>query len=387
MARSKYLKAPFPWAGGKSRWSDEVWSRFGPCDAYLEPFAGSLAMLLRNPWPCDREIVVDKFAHLPNFWRAIQRDPLEVAKWADYPSSHMDLHARHVWLVKWNAENHDRLWSDADFYDAKAAGWYAWGVSNWIGSDFATMEIVPDKVQNIGRGLNAEAPEVFDKRPLIHGGRKATGIGVQQQNQLQDVPDKVPVVVNGASGDSGGSGVQYMAKQNVPFTDEGMPFDGTRLQPWLLALHNRIKRAYVIHRDWQLGVTKTMRLAHSDKAKNVAIFLDPPYRTDQGNRSDNIYASDRKGESTDAAVQSYEWAVEHGREERLRIAYCCRDGDFPVPDGWSSTIRDFSGVRDRERRKKHKEAVFFSPGCGEYDTSSPAHMADMSGHGNQEELF
>ena len=43
------LKAPFPWFGGKSRVAHFVWPRFGNVGNYVEPFAGSLAVLLKRP--------------------------------------------------------------------------------------------------------------------------------------------------------------------------------------------------------------------------------------------------------------------------------------------------------------------------------------------------
>ena len=45
------LKAPFPWFGGKSRVSHIVWDYFGDVANYVEPFAGSLAVLLGRPNP------------------------------------------------------------------------------------------------------------------------------------------------------------------------------------------------------------------------------------------------------------------------------------------------------------------------------------------------
>src|SRR5689334_19180994 len=45
------LKAPFPWFGGKSRVASLVWERFGEVRNYVEPFAGSLAVLLGRPQP------------------------------------------------------------------------------------------------------------------------------------------------------------------------------------------------------------------------------------------------------------------------------------------------------------------------------------------------
>jgi len=40
------MSAPFPYFGGKSGACETVWKAFGTVDNYVEPFAGSAAMLL-----------------------------------------------------------------------------------------------------------------------------------------------------------------------------------------------------------------------------------------------------------------------------------------------------------------------------------------------------
>lgn len=45
------VKAPFPWFGGKSRAAAMIWRRLGQVRNYIEPFAGSLAVMLRSPYP------------------------------------------------------------------------------------------------------------------------------------------------------------------------------------------------------------------------------------------------------------------------------------------------------------------------------------------------
>lgn len=40
------IKAPFPWFGGKSRAAPLVWQALGDVKNFVEPFAGSLAVLL-----------------------------------------------------------------------------------------------------------------------------------------------------------------------------------------------------------------------------------------------------------------------------------------------------------------------------------------------------
>lgn len=79
------LKAPFPYFGGKSRIAHIVWERFGDVPNYVEPFAGSLAVLLSRPHEPRIETVNDKDCYVANFWRALKNDPETVAHWADWP--------------------------------------------------------------------------------------------------------------------------------------------------------------------------------------------------------------------------------------------------------------------------------------------------------------
>lgn len=98
-AMETVLKAPFPWFGGKSRAAHLVWPRFGDVPNYVEPFAGSLAVMLRRPTPARIETVNDLDCFVANFWRAVRLAPEETAEWADWPVNEADLHARHRWLV------------------------------------------------------------------------------------------------------------------------------------------------------------------------------------------------------------------------------------------------------------------------------------------------
>ena len=133
-------RAPFPWYGGKRRWADAIWSKLGNPGVYAEPFAGSLAVLLHRRQPCPREIVCDLDGLLCNFWRALRADPEAVAYWAAWPTIHQDLTARHTWLRQWRAEHGHKVETDPDFYDVKVAGWWVWGLSNWIGGGWCMRE-------------------------------------------------------------------------------------------------------------------------------------------------------------------------------------------------------------------------------------------------------
>jgi len=131
------LRAPFPWFGGKSRAASIIWERFGDVANYVEPFAGSLAVLLARPSPPRTETINDLDCHVANFWRAVQADPDAVAKWCDWPVNEADLHARHLWLVQGLPAHRERMMTEPDYFDAKIAGWWVWGLCQWIGTDGA----------------------------------------------------------------------------------------------------------------------------------------------------------------------------------------------------------------------------------------------------------
>jgi site-specific DNA-adenine methylase len=122
---SDALKAPFPWFGGKSRAASLIWDALGDVTNYIEPFAGSLATLLRRPHAPHIETVNDLDCYVANFWRAASHDAEAVARFADYPVNEADLHARHTWLVNQH-EWRERMLTDPDYYDAKVAGWWCW---------------------------------------------------------------------------------------------------------------------------------------------------------------------------------------------------------------------------------------------------------------------
>jgi DNA adenine methylase len=162
------MKAPFPWFGGKSRVSDLVWDRFGSVPNYVEPFAGSLAVLLGRPNPAGTETVNDLDCYLANFWRAIRFNPATTAAWADWPVSEADLLARHRWLVD-QIDFRERIRTDADFYDCRVAGWWVWGLCSWIGSGWCRQrrdgDQLPDQLPHLGdagMGINRKLPHLGD---------------------------------------------------------------------------------------------------------------------------------------------------------------------------------------------------------------------------------
>lgn len=135
------LAAPFPYFGGKRRAAPLIWPLLGDPAGYLEPFAGSAAVLLARPAFKGRrvETLNDADGWLVNCWRALQLAPDDVARHAWGPVTEIDYHARLAWLqgrrtpdlVAW-------LEGDPEVHDPKTAGWWLYVLACGIGDPFGS---------------------------------------------------------------------------------------------------------------------------------------------------------------------------------------------------------------------------------------------------------
>jgi site-specific DNA-adenine methylase len=133
------LAAPFPYFGGKRRAASTIWAALGDPSGYVEPFAGSAAVLLARPDFNGRrtETLNDADGWLVNTWRAIQLSPGAVARHTVGPVTEIDYHARLAWLSE---RRNDGLVSwlegDPENHDAKAAAWWLYVMACGIGDPF-----------------------------------------------------------------------------------------------------------------------------------------------------------------------------------------------------------------------------------------------------------
>jgi len=373
------MKSPFPWFGGKSRAAHLVWPRLGELPNYIEPFAGSLAVMLARPDEPRVETVNDKDAYLSNFWRALQQDPEGVAFYADYPVNESDLHARHRWLVHRGASIAERVIDDPDFFDVRVAGWWVWGQCLWIGSgwcagpdwnshsgggaktrngDTSTQRRRPTLTNEHGHGVVAKAYAMWRKRPAanrrgtsngVHreslrrwqGGGAGGGSGVHAPTLHRTKPD-----VSGSRG-AAGRGVHSLALAR----SEG-------LYAYLEQLSARLRRVRVCCGDW----TRVLTPSVTTYIGVTGVLLDPPYA--QSERA--ICYSQDHDISTDVRA----WALEHGEDPKFRIALCGYAGEHEMPDTWECVPWKAHGGYSRTARgvaNRDRERIWFSPHCLKID--------------------
>jgi len=363
----RYDKAPFPWFGGKSQAAPAVWQALGDVEHYVEPFAGSLAVLIGRPHLANRtyhsETVNDKDGLLVNAWRSIQLHPDATAEAASNPVAEADLHARHLALVRWR-ETHEleHLMGDPAWCDPVMAGWWLWGVSCWIGSGWCEGAggWSADATGRLVR--QAREPGVYRNRPhLTHHGQ---GVNRPQLREPGVSRQRPHLGCNG-------QGVNH-AGTREPRVGEYHPVTMPELRRWFAFLSSRLRHVRILNGDWTRALTKGASQTINVRmgGGHAGIFLDPPY-ADTADRYANIYAE----ESSTVAHDVRRWCVEHGGDPRLRIVLAGFDGEHGTDleaAGWSSVewfkrgfLRGGMGNTNRsgEKSQQHRERLWLSPHC------------------------
>ena len=62
-------------------------------------------------------------------------------KLREFMSNQADLHARH-WSLVQAAEHRERMRAEPEYHDVKFAGWWVWGLCQWIGSGWCDVKDV-----------------------------------------------------------------------------------------------------------------------------------------------------------------------------------------------------------------------------------------------------
>lgn len=348
------LRAPFPWFGGKSRAAPLVWEAFDEVANYVEPFGGSLAVLLANPNPPRVETVNDKDCYLANFWRAVHADPEGVAHHADWPVNEADLHARHRWLVQ-QVEFRQRMRSEPDFFDVKVAGWWVWGISQWIGSGWCAQPAWEEQdaagaektcgihtaeyskrpaLDKPGRGVhqlaargeslanavNWEGRTNAGRAPRGVHARRVRGVGEPRpaiasaggamngvhSGRVKDLSRATGWAKRPAIGDvtlrgvHTASGQMPMLRGDSGASGAGVHASGKRgtILEWMQVLAARLRYVRVCCGDWKRVLTPSV----TEAIGTTAVLLDPPYSAAAGRDPEHLRRGGPRGRPPRARV-------------------------------------------------------------------------------------
>jgi hypothetical protein len=357
--------------------------------------------LLARPHPPRVETLNDADCMVANFWRATATCPDEVAEWADWPVNEADLHARHRWLVlsHYAAEFRRRMRTEPGYFDARVAGWWAWGACAWIGSGWckspesAEWDQLPVLTNNgPGQGVHAKGDGLSQQVPDLgsnRGSRFARGVhGSHEGNR----PQLADAYARGR-GVHGNDAADHYLSQQVPHLGQGSgegPGNGAGrgvngnaslgtcasrrawLLDWFGRLRDRLRTTRVCCGHW-LRVCDSRSV--TTRLGLTGLFLDPPYPSHRADgtesRSDSLYATDGSKDALDALRDEVlAYCLERGSNPKMRIVVAGYDTDGYAElerHGW--TVEKWSaqgGYGNRSKKGKanaKRECLWCSPHC------------------------
>jgi DNA adenine methylase len=310
------LPCPFPYFCGKSRIAGVVWELFGDAKNYVEPFAGSLAVLLNRPSPFSgSETVNDVNCFLVNAWRAIVAHPAELSELLIAPVSEVETEATHAALIRAEPDLRTRL-GEVEYCDLRLAAWWIKGANEWIGSGWCSGEgpwtwssaLRWKKRGDAGTGINRKLPHLGD-----------AGKGINRQ---------------------------------LPHLGDAGAFASRRdfVADWLSALRDRLCSVRIACGDWRRICGESVTTKHG----STAVFLDPPYEG-----TEYVY-----GEEKNISAECRQWCLDEGENLKLRIVIAGRgdEHDSLLAQGWRK--QGWSALRGYAKHEERKdEAIWCSPGC------------------------
>ncbi|MFJ3957723.1 DUF4326 domain-containing protein [Arthrobacter sp. NPDC090010] len=331
------LAAPFPYFGGKRRAAATVWRALGDPAGYVEPFAGSAAVLLERPAFRGRrvETLNDLDGWLVNTWRAIQQSPAEVARHAGGPVMEIDYHARLAWLQERRTDGLvSWLEGDPEVYDAKAAGWWLyvaacgigdpWGAGPWHVID-GRLTKLPKANGRRGTGIERSLPDIGTagkgiNRELPHLG--TAGMGVNRAFPAQGEHDRA-------------------------------------LAAYMTTLAERICRVRITCGSWERVVKPSAIRAGAGGDGARAVFLDPPYAT-----SGDLYASSAD-DSGEISANVRRWCTTVPEDLRVILCGYENEHDELLTHGWTVTEGKANGGAgyNTDPLAGRRERLWMSPAC------------------------
>lgn len=294
------LTPPFPYFGSKRQAAGPVWDHLGDPYVYIEPFAGSLAVLLARPGTDHPyEIAVDYDGLIVNVWRAIQQAPTELLRLDRGPVSEVEIDAWHRRLIVMRPTLTALLRTDPTYCDLELARMWWAGMCSWIGSGWCSADAP----------LNASR-----QRPHID--RTLKGL-----------------------------------------YSEGLTDDR------IVALSARLSNVILLAGDWsdawRKAVTDSIIKRYlSSKTSTIGVFLDPPYTKNTGR---SVLYGDNDGALSDE-VQG--WAIQHASPRtRIVVAGYRSEYPGLVAANWNIVdwSRPSGYVNDSGNDRRDDDVLFCSP--------------------------
>lgn len=273
----------------------------------IEPFAGTACVSINRPKSVKNCYINDYDCHVANVLRSVMYYPDDLIKAAARPRIELDMHQTHDYLVNGKVKIREALLSSNRGCIPEMAGWWVWGLNNWIGSGWCCENgytkylIKPDEVAIKNKDLDQ-----------FLGNKITTGRGKPcHGNNLTEQLPKATWRIKPS--DSNKLTEQLSQSERVD-----------HITNMVYAIYNSLRDCRVLYGDFARVLTKSYI-----EGPRTGVFLDPPYRS-----CDKMdYGTD--GKDLEVFTRAYNWFIDHRNDPKLRIVFCCQSGDLEgleVPD-------------------------------------------------------
>lgn len=312
---SKYVL--FPYYGNKKKITSTIWEKIGPHQTVIEPFAGSMAFTLANPYPTKEEIANDANGLIINIFRAIK---LDVDTVLDYLDNEMCLHELTIngdMLRVMNVVDHlERLMVDETYCDPILA---------------AKTIVLYNMVLGARIGIKNTGPWRLDKDKLIYN--RGQGIAMSKMQM-----DKSGILLGNKE-----------QKRDV-----------------LYSLANRLKDVILMCGDWKRLIPKYIITDNNDRV----LFLDPPYCVDSKDEKMEHELYTNIGHVHNEVLELL-GRIEKDGNSHMTVVLCGYEGEYDLdPNIWKQMSWKKSIGREsvciangKERKQSFNETVWIKHKC------------------------
>lgn len=296
----------FAYPGAKHKLAPVVWQRFGTdVKHYVEPFAGTIAVLLNRPYLPDNavETINDLDAHITNFWRAMKYFPEQTIDYALMPIHELDYHATGQLLADDEALLTECLRSNLYYCNPRMAGYWLHTIK-WSIHVYTTLGYP------------------------------------RSSDTITITPEKTNQYVNSKA-------IPVLSDAHKAFYDRAQTMQTAK------KITQRLEKVRIINGHWD----RVLNIKSFEKVSNdTAVFLDPPYTG-----TEDIYAT-----KTNVATDVLDWCIENGDNPDIKICLCGYEGNEKLAEhGWTPHYWESTrGHRNIDKNQSHKtEVAWFNPQC------------------------
>jgi len=375
----------YTYFGCKRKVIDLVWQAWGPETTLVsEAFAGTAVVSLNRPdWHNVKNWYLNDYdCHIANVLRSVRYHPEEVVQYAAHPRLEIDLHMIHDYLYHAMPSLRETLRTGIEVCDPQLAGWWVWGMNNWLGGSWCACPIKADALAESNGDLDVFRGDAEDLdgtwRQKLNNSNPCTeslrgtrrnklSNGNRLTESLEGTARKKLNARNRVTESLEGTKRQKLNARNC--ATESLAENGRteHIRGLVSLAYERLRDTTVLCGDFERVLTHS----YLSDGRPSGVLLDPPYPGTNLTNGATCYTATESAEA-DAYQRALNWFLEHYYDKDVRTVLCSQESNLvgvELPEGirkvnWSRGSGYASGGKKTGVIKdRHTEVLLLSEAC------------------------